>query len=734
MDVISLFQKKNRKKGTIPPGTKTQETLELEKKARKRTRHLKKEYMTYISTFMRNEYINLNEFTLLVEFVKKDGNLVELERFHSIIKKIILKKDENIVKFIKICNRIFSHIYTPLNNPLYNFTDINNLNITLKRVDYKALGNSMIKDNSELTFTKDQTTGIYNLMRFITSPLKYTYGLYGFAGTGKTTTIIQFIAYLLKNKLITSICLTAPTNKAVNVMKSKFRYGLKQLIQDNITEDKNKDTFAAQLEELNKNGLKVDFITIHKLLNYKNEYNATGERIFVKGLKSNIMKYDLVIIDECSMISMQIIADIFEDIQKRIREQGTNNEYKNIPKILFVGDPAQLPPVNEENSIIFSKQKKDFNIQKFIESVEDKYCTEFTKNKMERIQNRIDNLEEAILAQQYTTLKKVMRTKNDNVINLCNNIRNWVTGVIKQPTIFEFVGKGVYLYKYDKLGKKDTEWLNKYIKMCKKQEETGCTNIILTWTNRQTNQYNDVVRKSILNKKNLNKFEVGDYLIFKDFYNFDECASTTKKSDEKKRFYTSEQIKITDLELVMKVCDLFSSKYPEKARKIQYGQHIEKEYTQLINMINKQTKRTFKSYKMHIQRVAEISSNSIPETYILYVLYESSKIIWEDEKDFVSQAIRTFRNKCKKTYSEQINHIDRLLMGNLWKQFNKVFIDTFADVDYSHSISTHRSQGSNYGNVYVDVDDILKNKNDTEVKRCLYTAFTRTAEELHLLI
>lgn len=702
---------------------------DIKVKTRKKQQN-KKTFMGYITNFMKDDIISLNEFSLLVDYVKKGGNIVELKKFHKILLKIVDNGSEyNIDEFIRVCSEIFFDIYKRLDNP---FENTKNIRKSIKGIDYKLLGKSLI-DNHEIKFTKDQKRAIYKLTFFLTSTKVYTYGLYGYAGTGKTTTIIEFITYLLKNKFIGSVCLTAPTNKAVNVMKSKFRNGLKDLIKE-YSNKSSKGLFSSQLEELNDNGLKVDFLTIHKLLNYKNEYDGEGDRIFVKGNKSNIMRYDLVIIDECSMISMKIINDIFEDIRKRVKEQGLNNEYKNIPKVLFVGDPAQLPPVNEKNSIIFSKNEDDFDLDNFIKNVEDRYDSSFSKRKMNGIKKRMNELKNNILNQQSTILKKVMRTKNDNVINLCNNIRNWVTNVISHPEVFRYKGKGVYLYKYDRKGKKNTEWLNEYMKRCKKQEDTGCTNIILTWTNRQTDQYNNVIRKRLLNKTVLNRFEVGDYLIFKDFYNFDECAVKGKGNDEKKRFYTSEQIKITDIDIIKKACQTFNISYPKKARKIQYSRHIENEYTNLINTINKQTKRIYKAYKIQIHRVADICVNTIPDTYTLYVIHENSKVVLEEEKEFVVHKIREFRMSCLKKYREQINQIDRLIIGKLWKEYNKVFVDVFAEVDYSHSISTHRSQGSNFGNVFVDVDDILKNKNTEETKRCIYTAFTRTAEELHLLI
>ena len=56
-----------------------------------------------------------------------------------------------------------------------------------------------------------------------------TFGLYGFSGTGKTTTIVEIVSNLLKTRLIKSVAFSAPTNKAVNVMKTKFEKYIREL-------------------------------------------------------------------------------------------------------------------------------------------------------------------------------------------------------------------------------------------------------------------------------------------------------------------------------------------------------------------------------------------------------------------------------------------------------------------------------------------------------------------------
>lgn len=675
-----------------------------------------RKYMMYVSEFLKQDDIDMYEFMIMVNFHKTRGTLVELGKFHNVLKKII----KNIPKtasdeFVSLCGDIFGNIYGVLETPLNNEIIHNTSDIHCKKIKKQ-----MITQWTNITFTKEQKKAIKRIIIFLCDRDQLTYGLYGYAGTGKTTTIVEFISFLIKNKYIRSICLTAPTNKAVNVMKSKFGKCIKEF------DTNTKNNFNGKLEEINKaKHTRIEFCTIHKLLNYMNEYDSDGNKEFIKGSKSNIMKYDLVIIDECSMIPLKIISDIFEELQKIMKSQGSNKEYQNIPKILFVGDPAQLPPVNEIKSIIFSKKNRDFVLSEF-------------KRHVSNAEKTLKLLSEYILKQNNYTLKSIVRTKNDNIMGLCNNVRDWVNGKIDIPTVFKFCGKGVFTYDLKKREKKrDTKWLKKYIKKCKEQDTKGGNNIILTWTNRQTNEYNTVVRQKLLNKEHLDQFEIGDILIFKDFYNFDEYSINNKnpnKNGQTTCFYTSEQIKVTDIDLTVHACQGFEQKYPSKAIRVKNSRHIEALYIELIKTLNNRTKRKYKTCKLSVHRLAEVNIDIIPETNILYVIEENSSNDYKDDIEYVSNKIKGFRLACVKFYKEQIKQIDNYLIKPLWKSFNKIFIDPFAEVSPGISQTIHKSQGSTFYNVFVDVNDLLKNNNLEETKRCMYTAFTRASNELHLLI
>jgi len=135
--------------------------------------------------------------------------------------------------------------------------------------------------------------------------------LSGAAGTGKTFTLGEVVQYVKVKRLRSLI--TAPTHKAVKVLKAL------------INSDEN-------------------YSTIHSALGMKEVISDHGAISFKVDPKMDYPaeKYDLIIIDEASMLD----DAIFEEL--------VNLSERN-KKILFVGDPYQIPPVNHIHAKPFLK-------------------------------------------------------------------------------------------------------------------------------------------------------------------------------------------------------------------------------------------------------------------------------------------------------------------------------------------------------------------------------------------
>lgn len=677
-------------------------------------------FLAHLTRLTKEKRLNLLEFTFMTQFAKSGGSIVNILWFVDIVNRVT---DED---FTNSCQKAFDKLFTVYEKVLLFDTQ-------------KLMEELINSKKEELEFTEDQKVAIREIISFVSDHQRKAFGLRGYAGTGKTTTIVELVYFLIANNYIKNVAFTAPTNKAVNIMKSKMRTNIKTLAH-NITGknyDNNNFNLEDVIDDLHNFGVKIDFITIHRLLNYKNDFDSEGDRVFVRMGKSSIANYEFVIVDESSMIPIQIISHLFEDIRDCNSDTGDN--YKKIPKLIFCGDPCQLFPVGDPISAIFINKKEQLPYEVFGKTMLDADKVS-TKSKRPVYPGgsvrRYNELTTDILAMRYVTLREVVRNKIGNVVNLCYHIREWVENTIPGPNIGRYRGQGVHLYRHDPLKKKtEGEWFNKFIAMQQNNVATGSgSNIILTWTNRQTDEYNDSIRRVMFkDKKNIDKFEIGDMLMLNDFYNFDE--TTVKGKDQKNRFYTSEQIKVMDRDVVDRQCDEFAEQISKSLIKMKNSELVLGKYRALIKTLNSKTTRKYKVWKLAVQRMSEtLVRDTIPELYTINVIQDVSSQRVETDKETTLNLIKKFRQQMAETYREQSNKIDREIIRPLWRQWNKIFIDPFARVNYGNSHSVHKSQGSSFYNVFVDSDDILNNRNADEAKRCIYTALTRASNEIHLLV
>ena len=139
----------------------------------------------------------------------------------------------------------------------------------------------------------------------------------GSEGTGKTFMINELIRQLIVHCKGTIAC-TAPTNKAVSVLQNK----------------------------ISVKG-KINFMSTHAALKMKRFVNEeTGDIYFKPDYTKKFPPLEgisYLIVDEASMISKEMLD--------YIEEWATKQKCKTV----FLGDEKQLPPVNEINTPVFSK-------------------------------------------------------------------------------------------------------------------------------------------------------------------------------------------------------------------------------------------------------------------------------------------------------------------------------------------------------------------------------------------
>lgn len=650
---------------------------------------IKDEYAMKLKTelyeYLNNKIIDQLEYNYMLEFIKSKGNITMAKKYFDIIKKIP------------------SSDYTSIlfDNLIILFDDCNMIKSNKLIINMEKYGGDIFK------FTVDQKNAVQKLCEFLYGN-DNVYSIYGRGGTGKTTTIIKLIQYMIYKNYINSVAVSAPTHKTINLLKSKFKDGLNQLVKSKFkVEPPNNESFDDTLNRFADRNIKINFMTLHKLLNFKNDFDNEGNRVFVKSTGTKLNNYNLVIIDECSMISFDMMLHILTEM---------NNN-----KILFIGDPAQLNPVNEKMSIIFASSESDFKLKTFSDCINKGKIipTVSVESQFEKFKNSIINMKSIVL-------NEVMRSNDTSVVGICNEMRASVLGEIKYPKFYKYRGDKVFLYKYDKKSNKvNTEWFEKAFSYFA-DNKSSSDSIILTWTNKQSDEYNNITRMKLYKKDKLNKYEIGDILILTDFYNINDNKTQS--------FYSSDQIRIIDINMVNKVIPAFVENISD-IKGIKIMNDVKEKYIKTMKLINKTIKRDYLTYKLHIIRVSDMTGdNNNNITQQIYVISDRDNNILTRDKEFATEKIKELSVYYRNMHKESINIIDNRIIKPLWKELNNNLVDCMAKVSVSFSISSHKSQSSTFYNTFVDMDDIFKNSNIEEAKRCLYTAMSRTSNELHLLI
>lgn len=611
--------------------------------------------------YMQLKYCNLLNIKNNLSLISSKNNLSLKDNFKSIYKNFIKEKDNQI---------IFKN---------------------------KIILNRLIK-KSNLIYTKDQTDSINQMIQFFSDKEEKFFGLFGYAGTGKTTTIIDFLMNCIEMKYINSIIFTAPTNKALNVIKTKISDRIKHLLKEHNIEYEQKLSFDMNCDKIKKHNINIDFQTIHKFLRYKSEYNQEGEMIFTKDKDNIIEGYDVIVIDECSMIPLGIIYEIFKESEK------INT------KIIFTGDPAQLPPVNEKFSVIFMSQLNQLNIS-FLKKINQ----DITSETHEKFCNKIINMNRYVL-------KEIVRTKNNSIMKCSNTVRDWIYDLDEFIKVKEYTNVNFHLFSFNKSSKTKTQWYKEFEKQILTEKDT----IIIAWTNEEVKYYNNYIRKSLFNKSIINEYEKGELLILNEFHS-PRISNDTQKILNRIKFNTSEKIIVKNIENI-KIKFEPLEYFKGNLKIFKNHKSIETKYDNFIKALNYKTiELELNCFRMTVNKIDELLNE-----YEIFVIKNESYEIFKIITINMIEEIKKFRNELYETY--QLMSIDTNIIKPLYNEFHSKFINRFASVSYGYAITCHKAQGSNYKNVFVDFTDIAKNNNFEEMKRCMYTAVSRTIDNLFILI
>lgn len=287
----------------------------------------------------------------------------------------------------------------------------------------------------------------------------------GYAGTGKTYTISKFVSCLDCN-----VAVTAPTNKAVKVL--------------------------ADNGDLDSSG-RCTYATIHKLLALKlvwqppKKKGELPKQVLVRNTFADVTinNYPLIILDEASMLSYELFNLLHQEKDKNI-------------KIIFMGDPAQIPPVNEIDSIPLLPEKRiRFGMDYF---------------ELSRIMRQADG----------SNILKIASHIRDNRfragVDIIRNFRNGSYSDVFFIHDEEYFREGLLTYF-------DSESFMTDPNYCK----------VIAWTNETVDYYNELIRKRIFKNSNLGFIVKGDKLI----------ADSSIIEERNIIFNTSDEFEVVDFEV-----------------------------------------------------------------------------------------------------------------------------------------------------------------------------------------
>lgn len=555
--------------------------------------------------------------------------------------------------------------------------NINNINLntieTIKTIETNKLLNisdnseNILEDNISHILHNIKTNKIYNKEQFngveyiLTSwkNKKKIISLTGPAGSGKSYTILNMFQYFNNIFKDFKICFVAPTNNIVNKCK-EIENDIKHLFKE------------------------VKFITISQLLGEKLYYDNNGKKIFKKNkyIKNiPLYLYDIIIIDESSMICDNKIQLIIEEITKQSK----------YILCIFVGDKNQLNPVNElENNILYNS---DIHLNTNIR------CSSKKLNSLFKL--IIDEIE----LYNINYKKKNFNIFINSFINTIKNNKN-------NKTIFYYNNKD--------------DFIDKFIKIYKNKNS-----IICNYRNEECTYLNNRIKEKIIDNENIeliDNYYINQQIIFNSRYKTDEVNFNTSEivnviNIETNIHFNLKNINFDDIYKINKINGTTRKNFDDQLLNI--DQNFKTNIQKILNKINdipelsiirlyitnENIKKSEKSYYINV-----LKSNYI-QTYNNYI----SKL----EKQII---------KFKDKYNTDSQFFNDIIINTLFILLNTERIDIFANISDGYSLTCHKLQGISINNIFINLPDLLLMKDD-ELKnklKIIYTSFTRCSKSIYV--
>lgn len=465
-----------------------------------------------------------------------------------------------------------------------------------------------LSSGQTITLNEQQEEALQMMREWIRNPNDKFFALTGYAGTGKTTIAKEIIDEFLRNyhgEFDEPVVVSAPTNKAKNQIE--YSTGL---------EGKTIQSLLGLSPNINLENFDIN----------KPEFGQLRQPT----LENHVM----VVIDEFSMLN----EDLTEMIVTTAEQYGT--------KILFMGDEAQLPPVNEKISAVIGHPSITSGYQ----------------------------------------LTQVMRQAGDNPLMLVydsirDNLNSTVDAFTKTSSMND-IGEGIeFLESLQSFG---TKVVNEFASQAAIDNPLHCK--VLCWTNDRVAFWNKAIRSALY----------AHYLRIRP-----------DTSPEEKELWK-----------ILMPGDMLMAYTPSGSLVVSTEYMV-----QAIELTSKNVKYG--------------SSNALSVGVICYNVrvinlqngIERSMLIIRHDQENLTKFMVAFdyfldQAKFNRKWKDYYNFKDQYhLLQDIKTGSGKLLLRK--DIDYSYALTVHKSQGSTYQKVFMDMPDIDKNRNPLERNKLKYVALSR---------
>jgi exodeoxyribonuclease-5 len=428
--------------------------------------------------------------------------------------------------------------------------------------------------------------------------------LKGFAGTGKSTLTSKLIVDLSEQGWNMAAC--APTNKAVGVIQEKVR------------------------EAAGSRVLAADFRSLHSVCGLRLVETDEGEHVVTDSGISALDQFNLAIVDEASMVDTTMLLRAIQNS-------------RGACLILFVGDPAQLPPIIEKAVAKVFRLPQGAMLSKVTRQAEDNPLIAASMKIREK--NRSDELLEASDA-FFAGMGQDDRVQ-------ASDLMEWL------PDSMVRGSRNLHSIMID-------------------YQRQGVDARIISYRNATVLRNNEAAHFELYPESGRVLFSAGERVIVQS-----ACKAESLDTGKTVDLATSEEL--------------------------------------VLEYVEKGTHPSYPHVKVYMLVMKDDLGNSV--------------------KVYTPTLTTAFRNHCSELFGK-VNDINRQLKrgwepkladqlkmarGAAWG-----FKNSFAEIRHTYSITAHKSQGSTFDVVLIDLPDLMTMQSAFEYNSALYVAVTRPRIKAHI--